>query len=30
MYGSDAKFAMEPKEFKKYCDFVNEAFIFEK
>ena len=27
MYGSDAKFAMEPKEFKKYCDFVNEAFI---
>jgi len=26
MYGSDAKFAMEPNEFKKYCSYINEAF----
>ena len=25
MYGSDAKFAMEPHEFKLYCDYIKEA-----
>ncbi len=30
MYGSDAKFAMEPLDFKNYCNFINEAFILRK